>query len=199
MGTKAFLQKGRTKPGVVLPANAVARVNQANDRSALVREHEKRQAMEQHAADPLPNIGTSIAAKARESNEAFGKIGCGSYAKLSVTPAEEPREAEPVVELEEPEAAISAVAAVATGAAPDVVRAAEPVVESEDAVEAGEDAALTTISGIGEKLAARFAMYGYVTLVDLAKADAETINEIPGVRNRGRQWVDEARVKTGLK
>ena len=43
MGIKAFVQKGRSKPGLILPAAATARVNQAKDRSALVREYERRQ------------------------------------------------------------------------------------------------------------------------------------------------------------
>jgi predicted flap endonuclease-1-like 5' DNA nuclease len=37
MGRKAFLQRGRGKPGLVLPANAVAKINEARNRSALVR------------------------------------------------------------------------------------------------------------------------------------------------------------------
>ena len=59
MGTKAFLQKGRGKPGLVLPANATAKINQARDRSALVRAAERNEAL----VDRLPNIGNSIAAK----------------------------------------------------------------------------------------------------------------------------------------
>ena len=35
MGIRAILQKGRTKPGLVLPADAQAKVNEVNDRSTL--------------------------------------------------------------------------------------------------------------------------------------------------------------------
>jgi predicted flap endonuclease-1-like 5' DNA nuclease len=35
MGIRAILQKGRTKPGLTLPADAQAKVNEANDRSTL--------------------------------------------------------------------------------------------------------------------------------------------------------------------
>lgn len=37
MGIRAILQKGRTKPGLTLPADAQAKVNEANDRSTLER------------------------------------------------------------------------------------------------------------------------------------------------------------------
>ena len=37
MGTRAILQKGRGRPGLTLPANAVAKINESNDRSGLER------------------------------------------------------------------------------------------------------------------------------------------------------------------
>ena len=58
MGTKAFLQKGRGKPGLVLPANAVERINQANDRSALVRAAAK----PAEPAPPPPTVAAKSAA-----------------------------------------------------------------------------------------------------------------------------------------
>lgn len=46
MGVKAFVQKGRGKPGLILPAGAVARINDSKDRSALIRAAQRQAAEE---------------------------------------------------------------------------------------------------------------------------------------------------------
>lgn len=208
MGTKAFLQKGRGKAGLVLPANAVAKVNQANDRSALVRAADK--AMEEHAA---------VAAKEKDVVPAAGNLGVGSQARLTVQAAMSSGSQAEVVrdgKVVEP-VTLGAGATLATmqpaPIEPDPtpaghVKVDAPAPEPEPQAEerpapiepepADPNAPLTVVAGIGTALAERFATYGYKTLEDLSKAEPETINEIPGVRKRGHQWIDEARKRLGL-
>jgi predicted flap endonuclease-1-like 5' DNA nuclease len=232
MGTKAFLQKGRTKPGIVLPATAVERVNQAADRSALVRAAEVKL-----EAKPTPS----------------GKLGMTSYAKLTVA------EPEPKVEAvisTSPDGEVAAVTVAApkgvkvgmsSNAQPEVIRngvvvepkpldLSEEIERVKDNIHAAigvpadllepepiepclvapattqnrplepapkpkkhlpADTPLTVVAGIGTALAERFAAYGYGTLEALAKADPTTIDEIPGARKRGQQWIDEAKARLG--
>lgn len=210
MGTKAFLQKGRTRPGIVLPANAVAKVNQAGDRSALVRAAEHKKASDS-TAEEMPVKTTS-------------SLTMGSQAVLTVGPPEveapkpEPTP-EPVLETPEPPPAEPEPVQAEPEPAPEPEQAEpepvsepepeqaepepqtsaepepEPVVEEKPNV---ESMPLTVVGGIGAALAERFATYGYKTLADLAKAQADSINQIPGARQRGRQWIDEARKRLGL-
>jgi predicted flap endonuclease-1-like 5' DNA nuclease len=209
MGTKAFLQKGRGKPGLVLPANAVAKVNQANDRSALVRAANR--AMEGHAA---------VAVKEKDAVPAAGNLGVGSRARLTVQAAmSSGSQAEVVQGGAGATLATMQPAPIEPDPTPDGpglkcdAPAPEPAPQAEEPnapvepktepslplkVTADPNAPLTVVTGIGTALAERFAAYGYKTLEALAKAEAETINEIPGVRKRGRQWIDEARKRLGL-
>lgn len=207
MGTKAFLQKGRTKPGLVLPANAVERVNQANDRSALVR------AAEAKSPPAVGNVGMTSSAKLTVTRpekpdvEATAVAGMSSGAQPEVVRNGEVVEPKPVdlgEEIERVTANVSAALGVpaellgpvepGTGAVPATMQP-HPIEPDPKPKKAGlpADTPLTVVAGIGTALAERFAAYGYATLSDLAKADAETINEIPGARKRGQQWVDEAK------
>lgn len=201
MGTKAFLQKGRTRPGIVLPANAVARVNQADDRSALVRAAEKKAQAMTEQAEPLPNIGTSIAAKARATLSVSAQVDVVTPSEPE--PASEPAPALPAAEPEpEPVPMAPEPEPEPVPATPEPEPEPEPTPEEEPAEDEAkatdEDLALTVVGGIGAALAERFATYGYRTLADLAKAQADSINQIPGARQRGRQWIDEARKRLGL-
>jgi len=199
MGTRAFLQKGRGKPGIVLPANAVARVNQASDRSALVRAADK--AMEEHSADPLPNIGMSIAAKLKD--DVVGPVELGTGATLAtMQPA--PIEPDPTpdgpnlkCDAPAPEPAPQAEEQPAEQVSSFPLKAADPP-SLPLKVTADPNAPLTVVAGIGTALAERFATYGYRTLAELAQADPDSLNEVQGVRTRGRQWVDDARKRLGL-
>lgn len=180
MGTKAFLQKGRGKANLVLPAYAVAKINEANDRTALVRKAEKEQAaakekaMTEHLADPLPNIGTSIAAKLTVEPVAEPP---------APTPTPEP-EPEPVPEPgPEPE--------------PDVEEDTEPDAKEEPAQDLGpavnQKDDFTSLPGIGPSIAKRLGVFGFHTFESLANADPEALNQIPGARNRGAAWVEAAK------
>lgn len=56
MAIKAFVQKGRGKPGLVLPASAVARINESKDRSALIRAADFSQSLELTDDNSVPAI-----------------------------------------------------------------------------------------------------------------------------------------------
>jgi predicted flap endonuclease-1-like 5' DNA nuclease len=208
MGTKAFLQKGRTKPGIVLPATAVERVNQAADRSALVRAAEVKL-----EAKPTP-ISTSpdgdVAAVTVAAPKGV-KVGMSSNAQPEVIrngvvvepkPLDLSEEIKQVkdnihaaigvpADLLEPEPIEPCLVAPAT----TQNRPLEPAPKPKKHLPA--DTPLTVVAGIGTALAERFAAYGYGTLEALAKADPTTIDEIPGARKRGQQWIDEAKARLG--
>lgn len=171
MGVKAFLQKGRGKPGLILPANAVAKVNESTDRSALVRAAEK-------AAAPVIDVAAEIEQAKRAVSEALA------------VPKELLEPDPPVVD-----------------DAPTVVVPnpfAPPVIEDDadtepDAKPFGQEVPaeptqdLTVIPGIGPAMQKRLHNFGFDTFEKLANASPEQLNEIQGARNRGGQWVDEAR------
>lgn len=222
MGTKAFLQKGRTKPGIVLPAAAANRVNEAKDRSALVRAAEREAAAKEHFADPLPNIGMSIAAKLEPVIDVPAET---EQVKEVVSDAL----AVPAEQLDDPYAVAKdrmkqrIFGATAFSAEPNPVggttgglstltveRAADPVplpepkeppaepeqLELIDEPSTEDD--LTTLVGVGPTLATRLRNFGYRSFTDIGRADPQTLNEIQGAKGRGESWVAEARKLAGL-
>ena len=171
MGVKAFLQKGRGKPGLVLPANAVAKVNQASDRSALVRVAEYQEKLKDQVRasvavpaellepmEPMPNIGMSIAAKAS------GSLTFETQAE--VVPEPDPMPAEERLDM--------------VGVPPEP----KPKLADDD---------LTQIQGIGPALQRRLHNFGFRTVTELAAADPNVLNEVQGAKGRGELWVEEAR------
>lgn len=199
MGTKAFLQKGRSRPGLVLPANAVAKVNQADDRSALVRAAKHKEAADAAKEIPVetkPTLSmTSRATLTAHAQPEIIKASEPAPEPVPAAPEPPPTEPEPV-----PEPPVAEPDPEPVPAAPEP--APEPTPEEEPAEDEAkatdEDLPITTVVGIGAALAERFATYGYRTLAELAAADADSINQIPGARNRGRQWVADARKKLGM-
>lgn len=168
MGVKAFLQKGRGKPGLVLPAHAVAKINQASDRSALVRAAEHMDKLKERVRasaavpaellEPMPNIGTSIAAKCRASLTV--------ETKAEVVPEPDPMPAEERLDM--------------VGVPPEP----KPKLADDD---------LTQIQGIGPALQRRLHNFGFRTVTELAAADPNVLNEVQGAKGRGELWVEGAR------
>ena len=164
MGTKAFLQQGRGKAGIILPANAVDRVNQTKDRSALIRAAERKAAQSQEAAEPLPET---------IERKSLTDVAVASAASLATLTVESARAVEPVVPVEPAE---------------------EPTDRTAD--EPSDD--LTVLAGVGPAMATRLNNYGFASYADMARADASTLNDVPGAKGRGERWVQAARKLAGL-
>lgn len=199
MGVKAYLQKGRGKPGLILPANAVAKVNQASDRSALVRLAEHQETLKQQVLvhtvipaellEPMPNIGKSIAAKAASTLTVEAHVEVLPELPpvepkplpdvgLSMVDKPEPEDFEP----SEPDDATPAMQA--KPIEPDPVPEPKPKRAADD---------LTQVAGIGPALQRRLRNFGFRTIAELADADPNVLNEIQGAKGRGSVWVAEAR------
>lgn len=180
---KAFLQKGRGKPGLILPANAVAKINESADRSALVRAAEYAEAK---AAEPMIDVAAAV--------QHAEKAIAATLAVPEELMKPEPLPGSGLTMVGEPEPEDFEDKTVVT---PNPFT--EPDTEPEEDGDTEPDAKpygdqdLTQISGVGPALEKRLQKFGFISFEKIAAADPAVLNEIPGAKGRGERWVTEAR------
>jgi len=196
MGIRAICQRGRGKPGLVLPANATEKINQVKDRGSLVKWsgppsnrtiETSQDRLVEHATDPLANIGTSVAAKWSSAEE---PVTVEQTVNCEVAAAETH---EAVADIQVGVEVPVDVPASSDGEAVDMhVTSTDVVAESRGEPEVESDD-LTMISGIGPALQRRLFHMNIKTFTQLADADPVQLNELPGVKGRGAEWIEQAK------
>lgn len=185
MGVRAILQRGRTHPLIVMPADAVDKINAQRVKATEPIEAEEPAPTDAVVDEPLAQESVSIEPPVEQPTAPE------PVEELVVAPADQPVVVETsVVEVEpkptKPEnksvSGITATLSVKRGpGAPELPN--EPASVSlfeEDQVRRGDD--FTTLPGVGRAIARRLKAAGFRTFEDVANGDEQKLQRLLGTK-----------------